>query len=123
MIQAIYLMSRTGLPISYVERSELETDSITKVTLFSGALTAIQALMKDMDVGQATEIETKNNAILFATAEQLALVVVLDKNDKNKEQIQKMLGELLTQLCFDLAEDLEEKLLTDPSIQTRVHGI
>lgn len=110
MIHAIYLMARTGLPIAYVEGLELQNENITKATLFSGALTAIQSLMKEMAVGQATEIETKSSEILFEMGDSFAVAVVLEKNSENKDRIREKMEELITEITFKFGLDTENHI-------------
>ena len=103
-------MARTGLPIAYVEGLELQNENITKATLFSGALTAIQSLMKEMAVGQATEIETKTSEILFEMSDSFAVAVVLEKNSENKDRIREKMEELITEITFKFGLDTENHI-------------
>ncbi|MHA1353530.1 MAG: hypothetical protein ACTSPP_12185 [Candidatus Heimdallarchaeaceae archaeon] len=74
MIHAIYIIDRSGIPLFFREKEENSSD-ITRATLFSGVISAIQSLLKDMEIGEATEVSTKAYDILLEVATSLLLLI------------------------------------------------
>lgn len=102
MIHAIYIIDRTGIPLFYTE--SVESSDITRATLFSGVISAIQSLLKDMQIGEATEVSTKAYDILLEVSADFAVVLVLNPcsdNDKKKLRAE------LTKLTEKVAKEFE----------------
>jgi len=99
MIKAVYVINRDGVPLYY--REDTEEENIARVTLFSGVISAIQYLLKDLQIGSATEVSTKSNDILLELATEFAVIVVLDQcSQEEKTNLRKELAKLVTTLVF-----------------------
>ncbi|MHA1684793.1 MAG: hypothetical protein ACTSYD_00145 [Candidatus Heimdallarchaeaceae archaeon] len=110
MIHAIYIINRAGIPLYYKETLDNASD-ITRATLFSGVISAIQSLLKDMEIGEATEVSTKAYDILLEVAADFAVVLVLNPcNDEDKKKLRKELAKLTTKVSFGFKNITESNL-------------
>ncbi len=104
MIQAVYIISRAGVPIYFKERTP-EEDDVTKVTLFSGVISAIRTVLQEIDAGEANYLTTQTHEVYVEATNEFAVALVKDIKDKfEREVINDMIAELITQITFNFTE-------------------
>ena len=104
MIQAVYIISRTGVPIYFKERTP-EEDDVTKITLFSGVISAIRTVLLEIDAGEANYLITQTHEVYVEATKDFAVALVKDIEDKfEREVIDEMIAELITQITFNFNE-------------------
>jgi len=104
MIQAVYIISRTGVPLYFKERIP-EEDDVTKITLFSGVISAIRAVLIEIDAGEANYFTTQTHEVYVEATNDFAVALVKDIKDKfESEAINTMIAELITQITFHFEE-------------------
>ena len=104
MIQAVYIISRTGVPIYFKDRTPDE-DDVTKVTLFSGVISAIRTVLQEVDAGEANYVTTQTHEVYVEATNDFAVALVKDIEDKfEREVINDMIAELITQITFNFTE-------------------
>jgi len=125
MIQAVYVISRTGVPIYFLEK-ESSKDDVTKVTLFSGVISAIRAALIETDRGEANYLTTQTHEIYLENTDSFAIAFVKDMNDEyDNKTMNHMISELITLITFQFTElpevgilSLEEEQLMEKIITT-----
>jgi len=111
MIHAIYIIDRSGIPLFFREKEENSSD-ITRATLFSGVISAIQSLLKDMEIGEATEVSTKAYDILLEVATSFAVIVVIDPCiESDKISLREELTRFTTRVSFEIKDVIDANLL------------
>ncbi|MBY9001366.1 MAG: roadblock/LC7 domain-containing protein [Candidatus Heimdallarchaeota archaeon] len=123
MIQAIYVISRNGVPIHFKEFIEEEEDNVIKATLFTGIISAIQTVLREIDAGEANYFTTATHEIFLEVADDfaVALVKTLDKTS-NQAEMTKFLSEIITEITFQFEEIPETGFLTIEE-QTKIEEI
>ncbi len=112
MIQAVYIISRTGVPIYFKERTP-EEDDVTKVTLFSGVISAIRTVLQEIDAGEANYLTTQTHEVYVEATSDFAVALVKDiKDNFERESINDMIAELITQITFNFIELPEVGILS-----------
>ena len=112
MIQAVYVISRTGVPIYFLEK-ESSTDDVTKVTLFSGVISAIRTALIEVDRGEANYFTTQTHEIYLEAAEGFAIACVKDMNDEyDSKTMNHIISELKTLIAFQFTELPEAGILS-----------
>ena len=90
MIQAVYVISPSGIPICYVDVNEKE-DKIKETTLFAGIISAVDIAMKEIEGGNVKLVETGKNNIFVDVKEKFVLAIVCEKNmNIDKEDLEKV---------------------------------
>jgi len=111
MIQAVYIISRTGVPLYFMERIP-EEDDVTKITLFSGVISAIRAALIEIDAGEANYFTTQTHEVYIEATNDFAVALVKDIKDKfESEAIDAMIAEVITQITFNFEELPEAGIL------------
>ncbi|MHA1217647.1 MAG: hypothetical protein ACTSSN_12935 [Candidatus Heimdallarchaeaceae archaeon] len=111
MIQAVYIISRTGVPLYFKERIP-EEDDVTKITLFSGVISAIRAVLIELDAGEANYFTTQTHEVYIEATNNFALALVKDIKDKfESETVEEMIAEAITQITFNFEELPEAGIL------------
>ncbi|MHA1865946.1 MAG: hypothetical protein ACTSVB_04990 [Candidatus Heimdallarchaeaceae archaeon] len=111
MIHAIYIIDRSGIPLFFREKEENSSD-ITRATLFSGVISAIQSLLKDMEIGEATEVSTKAYDILLEVAMNFAVIVVIDPCvESDKTSLRTELTRFTTKVSFEIKDVVDANLV------------
>ncbi|MHA1201104.1 MAG: roadblock/LC7 domain-containing protein [Candidatus Heimdallarchaeaceae archaeon] len=105
MIQAIYIISRNGVPIHFKELMGEDDDSVTKATLFTGIISAIQTVLREIDAGDANYFTTATHEIFLEVTNDfaVALVTKIDK-DSNNQSINNLMSEIITAITFQFEE-------------------
>jgi hypothetical protein len=104
VIQAIYIISRNGVPIHFKELMG-EEDNVTKATLFTGIISAIQTVLREIDAGDANYFTTATHEIFLEVTNDfaVALVTKIDK-DSNKQSMSDLMSEIITAITFQFEE-------------------
>lgn len=111
MIQAVYIISRTGVPLYFKERIP-EEDDVTKITLFSGVISAIRAALIEINAGEANYFTTQTHEVYIEATNNFALALVKDIKDKfESETVEEMIAEAITQITFNFEELPEAGIL------------
>ncbi len=111
MIQAVYIISRTGIPLYFKERIP-EEDDVTKITLFSGVISAIRSALIELDAGEANYFTTQTHEVYIEATNDFAIALVKDVEDKFKsEAINEMIAEVITQITSNFEELPEAGIL------------
>ncbi len=105
MIQAIYIISRNGVPIHFKELIGEDDDNVTKATLFTGIISAIQTVLREIDAGEANYFTTATHEIFLEVTNDfaVALVTKIDK-DAEKQSINNLMSEIITEITFQFEE-------------------
>jgi hypothetical protein len=116
MIQAVYVISRSGIPIVVVDRGD-EDSSFSDQALFSGILTAIQSAMEEIDVGVPKFVDTKKFEVFIELSDDIA-VALLRKGDVEVERpiIHEITSEILQKVSGNFPNISEYNLLTEEQI-------
>jgi hypothetical protein len=113
MINTIYIISPTGMPIYFKELILSRDSSIERVTLFSGVISAIQSVLLEIDAGQADYFTTKTNEIYMEISESFGVVAIKDfTKDYDREIIRKILTEISTKITFEVQDISSEMILS-----------
>ena len=111
MIQAVYIISRTGIPLYFKERIP-EEDDVTKITLFSGVISAIRAALIEIDAGEANYFTTQTHEVYIEATDGFAVALVKDLKDKfESEAVGAMIAEVITRITFNFEELPEAGIL------------
>ena len=112
MINTIYIISPTGIPIYFKELLPSRDSSIERATLFSGVISAIQSVLLEIDAGQADYFTTKTNEIYMEISESFGVVVIKDFTKSfDREIIRKILAEISTRIAFEIQDISSDVLL------------
>ena len=98
MIQSVYIISRSGLPIVAVGKDE-KTQEFTEVALFSGIVSAIQTAMQEIDVGVPKFVDTKKFEIYIEIEEEFAVALVRESKEvEDRDFMHEITAEILNKL-------------------------
>lgn len=98
MIQSVYIISRSGLPIVAVGKDE-KTQEFTEVALFSGIVSAIQTAMQEIDVGVPKFVDTKKFEIFIEIEEEFAVALVRESKEvEDRDFMHEITAEILNKL-------------------------
>ncbi|MEE9410918.1 MAG: hypothetical protein V3V41_08320 [Candidatus Heimdallarchaeota archaeon] len=98
MIQSVYIISRSGLPIVAVGKDE-KTQEFTEVALFSGIVSAIQTAMQEIDVGVPKFVDTKKFEIYIEIEEEFAVALVRESKEvEDRDLMHEITAEILNKL-------------------------
>ncbi len=116
MIQAVYIISRTGLPIVVVDKGD-ENSSFSDQALFSGIMTAIQSAMEEIDVGVPKFVDTKKFEVFIELSDEIA-VALLRKAQIEIERsiIHEITAEILREISGRFPNISDYNLLTEEQI-------
>lgn len=113
----IYIISTGGVPV-YIHSELLESDD---QTLFSGLLTAIQAFLKEIHIGEAKSFTTDLYNVTIYPEDRLAYVFITHKNSKIDEKSLDNLHNELNLHIFPLSEKYSDfEFTTDANFQSLV---
>ncbi len=117
MIQAVYIISRTGLPIVVVDKGD-EHSSFSDQALFSGIMTAIQSAMEEIDVGVPKFVDTEIFEVFIELSENFA-VALLRKATKEVERniMHEIKAEILKQIYDNFPKLSDYNLLTEKQLE------
>ncbi len=105
MLDAIYIISQSGLPLYFRKLKSEGKESIERATLFSGAITAIQTFLATMDVGEANYFATQTHEIYIKISKNFGVVIIKDINVAyEKEIIDKILSEIVSKIISEIQE-------------------
>ncbi|MCK4254387.1 MAG: hypothetical protein KAX32_07970 [Candidatus Heimdallarchaeota archaeon] len=82
-----------------------EEDNVTKATLFTGIISAIQTVLREIDAGDANYFTTATHEIFLEVTNDfaVALVTKIDK-DSNKQSMSDLMSEIITAITFQFEE-------------------
>jgi hypothetical protein len=116
MIQAVYIISRNGLPIICVGKDEKE-DEFGEAALFSGILSAIQTAMQEIDVGVPKFVDTKKFEIFIELEEEFAVALVRESTEVEERDIMhEITAEILDRLDKKYDDLSDYNLLNDDQL-------
>lgn len=122
MIQAIYIISRNGVPIHFKELLE-EEDNVTKATLFTGIISAIQTVLREIDAGDANYFTTATHEIFLEVTNDFAVALVTEVDeDSDKQSMNTLMSEIITEITFQFEEIPEIGFLIQED-QSKIEGI
>ncbi len=104
MIQAVYVISRTGLPIVVVDKGD-EHSSFTDKALFSGIMTAIQSAMEEIDVGVPKFVDTKKFEVFIELTDNFAVALL---RRATKEVERNIMHEITAKILKDISTKYPE---------------
>lgn len=111
MIKALYVISRSGIPLIFIDYNK-KSQMGNQETLFAGVITAIQSVMQNLDAGAAQFFETNKNEVYIELTEKFAIALIRDRKQKvDHKYFQDMLQKIATKLAFEHSID-EDTLLT-----------
>ncbi len=100
MIQAVYIISITGIPIYFTNRVQ-NAEYIEEATLFSGVISAIQTALVEIDVGVPSYFRTRKNDVYLEATDNFAVALVTDQDKSlSKEDSRDILLEIINELIF-----------------------
>ena len=115
MLQAIYVMSKTGTPLYVYNEIPIDDseESDMNAILFSGLFSAIQAFLNEITIGEAEQFSTKYSELFIKSTEDIAVVVIASKNTSyTKEEV-----ELLQQEVLDKVQSvISDAAIEDPGV-------
>ena len=113
MIQAVYIISRNGVPIHFKEFMHEEEDNVTKATLFTGIISAIQTVLREIDAGEANYFTTATHEIFLEVTSDFAVAIVKKiYESSDKERMKNLISEMITEITFQFEEIPEIGFLT-----------
>ena len=116
MIQAVYIISRNGLPIICVGKEEKE-DEFGEAALFSGILSAIQTAMQEIDVGVPKFVDTKKFEIFIELEEEFAVALVRESKEiEERDIMHEITAEILDRLDKKYDDLSDYNLLTESQL-------
>jgi hypothetical protein len=117
MIQAVYIISRNGLPIICVGKEEKE-DEFGEAALFSGILSAIQTAMQEIDIGVPKFVDTKKFEIFIELEEEFAVALVREaKEIEERDLMHDITAEILGELDKKYDDLSDYNLLSDTQLE------
>ena len=106
MIDAIYLISRSGVPIYYFDVKKGTSEDVEKANLFSGIVSAIQAALSKIDVGSLNFFTTKKSEIFLEATENYVMAVVCSKEALiDPVMIKDLMANLITAIEFHISNE------------------
>lgn len=123
MIQAVYIISRTGLPIVVVDKGD-ENSSFSDQALFSGIMTAIQAAMEEIDVGTPKFVDTRKFEIFIELSDNIAVALLRKVHtDVERSIIHEITAEILADISSKFPNISDYNLLTEEQIEEIEHFV
>jgi len=123
MIQAVYIISRTGLPIVVVDKGD-ENSSFSDQALFSGIMTAIQAAMEEIDVGTPKFVDTKKFEIFIELSDNIAVALLRKVHtDVERSIIHEITAEILEEISSKFPNIYDYNLLTEKQVEEIEHFV
>ncbi len=123
MIQAVYIISRTGLPIVVVDKGD-ENSSFSDQALFSGIMTAIQAAMEEIDVGTPKFVDTRKFEIFIELSDNIAVALLRKVHtDVERSIIHEITAEILADITNRFPNISDYNLLTEEQIEEIEHFV
>lgn len=123
MIQAVYIISRTGLPIVVVDKGD-ENSSFSDQALFSGIMTAIQAAMEEIDVGTPKFVDTRKFEIFIELSDNIAVALLRKVHtDVERSIIHEITAEILADITSKFPNISDYNLLTEEQIEEIEHFV
>ncbi len=123
MIQAVYIISRTGLPIVVVDKGD-ENSSFSDQALFSGIMTAIQAAMEEIDVGTPKFVDTRKFEIFIELSDNIAVALLRKVHtDVERSIIHEITAEILGDISSKFPNISDYNLLTEEQIEEIEHFV
>jgi len=123
MIQAVYIISRTGLPIVVVDKGD-ENSSFSDQALFSGIMTAIQAAMEEIDVGTPKFVDTRKFEIFIELSDNIAVALLRKVHtDVERSIIHEITAEILADISSKFPNIYDYNLLTEEQIEEIEHFV
>lgn len=123
MIQAVYIISRTGLPIVVVDKGD-ENSSFSDQALFSGIMTAIQAAMEEIDVGTPKFVDTRKFEIFIELSDNIAVALLRKVHtDVERSIIHEITAEILADITNKFPNISDYNLLTEEQIEEIEHFV
>lgn len=106
MIDAIYLISRSGVPIYYFDVKKGSSEDVEKANLFSGIVSAIQAALSKINAGSLDFFTTKKSEIFLEATENYVMAVVCSKDALiDHVMINKLMANLITAIEFQMPNE------------------
>jgi len=96
VLDGLLVIHTTGVPIYYYrpDRLSKERDN-NNVILFSGLLTAIQAFLKEVEIGEARIFETEKNLILIHPSKNYFITILIPLSKKGEmDTYSKLVNEI-----------------------------
>ncbi|MHA1401235.1 MAG: hypothetical protein ACTSQE_12870 [Candidatus Heimdallarchaeaceae archaeon] len=123
MIDAIYLISRTGVPIYFKEHLSSKEDNIDQVTLFSGVISAIQSVLSETKVGTAKYFATSTNEVFMEISEKFGVILIKNLDESySREIIEKILSEITTEIVFNFP-NIDEHFIINKEQEQKINTI
>ena len=123
MIQAVYIISRTGLPIVVVDKGD-ENSSFSDQALFSGIMTAIQAAMEEIDVGTPKFVDTRKFEIFIELSDNIAVALLRKaQTDVERSIIHEITAKILEDISGKFPHISDYNLLTEEQIEEIEHYV
>ena len=109
MIQAVYIISKAGLPIVVVDKGDENNSSFADQALFSGTMTAIQSAMENIAVGVPKFVETKKFEVFLELSDNFALALL---RRATKEVERKIMHEITAEILKEISVNYLHFLIT-----------
>ncbi len=123
MIQAVYIISRTGLPIVVVDKGD-ENSSFSDQALFSGIMTAIQAAMEEIDVGTPKFVDTRKFEIFIELSDNIAVALLRKaQTDVERSIIHDITAKILEDISSKFPNIYDYNLLTEEQVEEIEHFV
>lgn len=123
MIQAVYIISRTGLPIVVVDKGD-ENSSFSDQALFSGIMTAIQAAMEEIDVGTPKFVDTRKFEIFIELSDNIAVALLRKaQTDVERSIIHDITAKILEDISSKFPNIYDYNLLTEKQVEEIEHFV
>jgi len=123
MIQAVYIISRTGLPIVVVDKGD-ENSSFSDQALFSGIMTAIQAAMEEIDVGTPKFVDTRKFEIFIELSDNIAVALLRKaQTDVERSIIHDITAKILENISSKFPNIYDYNLLTEEQVEEIEHFV
>lgn len=123
MIQAVYIISRTGLPIVVVDKGD-DDSSFSDQALFSGIMTAIQAAMEEIDVGTPKFVDTRKFEIFIELSDNIAVALLRKAHtDVERSIIHEITAKILEDISVKFPNISDYNLLTEEQVEEIEHFV
>ena len=123
MIQAVYIISRTGLPIVVVDKGD-ENSSFSDQALFSGIMTAIQAAMEEIDVGTPKFVDTRKFEIFIELSDNIAVALLRKAQiDVERSILHDITAKILEDISSKFPNIYDYNLLTEEQVEEIEHFV
>ncbi len=117
MIQAVYVISRTGLPIVVVDKGD-ENSSFANQALFSGIMTAIQSAMEEIDVGVPKFVDTKKFEVFIELTDDFAVALLRRATTEVERSIMhEITADILKEINSKYPSISDYNLLTEEQVE------